>query len=100
MTCIAMIILLVKLLPSGATKLYDSDFYVVNSQYQVYKCIYNGTSSSDPNGKPSTVKVTGTSTSIITTGDGYRWKYLYTIPVASVLKFSLMIIYLSLPMMR
>ena len=25
--------------------------------------------------------------SIITTGDGYRWKYMYTIPVASVLKF-------------
>lgn len=72
---------------SGATKLYDSDFYVVNSQYQVYKCIYNGTSPSDPNGKPSTVEPTGTSTSIITTSDGYRWKYLYTIPVASVLKF-------------
>lgn len=72
---------------SGATKLYDSDFYVVNSQYQVYKCIYNGTSPSDPNGKPSTVEPTGTSTSIITTADGYRWKYLYTIPVASVLKF-------------
>jgi hypothetical protein len=72
---------------SGATKLYDSDFYVVNSQYQVYKCIYNGTSPSDPNGKPSTVEPTGTSTSIITTGDGYRWKYMYTIPVASVLKF-------------
>ena len=54
---------------SGATKLYDSDFYVVNSQYQVYKCIYNGTSPSDPNGKPSTVEPTGTSTSIITTGD-------------------------------
>ena len=72
---------------SGATKLYDSDFYVVNSQYQVYKCIYNGTSPSDPNGKPSTIEPTGTSTSIITTGDGYRWKYMYTIPVASVLKF-------------
>lgn len=72
---------------SGATKLYDSDFYVVNSQYQVYKCIYNGTSPSDPNGKPSTIEPTGTSTSIITTADGYRWKYLYTIPVASVLKF-------------
>ena len=42
---------------SGATKLYDSDFYVVNSQYQVYKCIYNGTSPSDPNGKPSTVEL-------------------------------------------
>ena len=72
---------------SGATKLYDSDFYVVNSQYQVYKCIYNGTSPSDPNGKPSTVEPTGTSTSIITTSDGYRWKYLYTIPVGQVLKF-------------
>ena len=72
---------------SGATKLYDSDFYVVNSQYQCYKVIYNGTSPSDPNGKPSTVEPTGTSTSIITTGDGYRWKYMYTIPVASVLKF-------------
>ena len=72
---------------SGATKLYDADFYVVNSQYQVYKCIYNGTSPSDPNGNPSTVEPTGTSTSIITTSDGYRWKYLYTIPVGQVLKF-------------
>ena len=72
---------------SGATKLYDADFYVVNSQYQVYKCIYNGTSPSDPNGKPSTIEPTGTSTSIITTADGYRWKYLYTIPVGQVLKF-------------
>jgi hypothetical protein len=72
---------------SGATKLYDADFYVVNSSYQVYKCIYNGTSPSDPNGKPSTVEPTGTSTSIITTADGYRWKYLYTIPVGQVLKF-------------
>ena len=72
---------------SGATKLYDADFYVVNSQYQVYKCIYNGTSPSDPNGKPSTLEPTGTATSIITTSDGYRWKYLYTIPVGQVLKF-------------
>ena len=72
---------------SGATKLYDADFYVVNSSYQVYKCIYNGTSPADPNGKPSTVEPTGTSTSVITTADGYRWKYMYTIPVGQVLKF-------------
>lgn len=72
---------------SGATKLYDADFYVVNSSYQAYKCIYNGTSPADPNGKPSTVEPTGTSTSIITTADGYRWKYMYTIPVGMVLKF-------------
>jgi hypothetical protein len=72
---------------SGSTRLYESDFYVVNSTYQVYKCIYNGTSPSDPNGKPSTIEPTGTSTSIITTSDGYRWKFVYTIPVAQVLKF-------------
>ena len=72
---------------SGSTRLYESDFYVVNSTYQVYKCIYNGTSPSDPNGKPSTIEPTGTSTSIVTTADGYRWKYMYTIPVAQVLKF-------------
>jgi len=77
----------IKTASSGATKLYDADFYVVNSQYQVYKCIFNGTSPADPNGKPSTVEPTGTSTSIITTTDGYRWKYMYTIPVGSVLKF-------------
>ena len=72
---------------SGATRLYDADFYVVNSSFNVYKCIYNGSSPSDPNGRPSTVEPTGTSTSIITTSDGYRWKYLYTIPVNDVLKF-------------
>jgi len=72
---------------SGSTRLYDADFYVVNSTYQVYKCIYNGTSPADPNGKPSTIEPTGTSTSIISTADGYRWKFMYTIPVASVLKF-------------
>jgi hypothetical protein len=77
----------IKTASSGSTRLYDSDFYVVNSTYQVYKCIYNGTSPSDPNGRPSTVEPTGTSTSIITTTDGYRWKYMYTIPVAQVLKF-------------
>ena len=27
---------------TGANKLYDSQFYVMNSNYNVYKCIYNG----------------------------------------------------------
>lgn len=72
---------------SGSTSLYESDFYVINSQFQVYKCIYNGTSPNDPNGKPSTVEPTGTSTSIITTSDGYRWKYLYSLPVDTIIRF-------------
>lgn len=72
---------------SGSTKLYNSNFYVMNSDYNVYKCIYNGTSPSNPNGVPSTVEPRGSSNSIVTTPDNYRWKYLYSIPVGDVLKF-------------
>ena len=55
--------------------------YVMNSDRNVYLCLSNNVSAN------STVEPTGTSTSIITTTDGYRWKYVYTIPVGSVLKF-------------
>ena len=27
---------------NGATRLYDSNFYVMNSDFNVYKCLYNG----------------------------------------------------------
>ena len=27
---------------TGANKLYDSQFYVMNNNYDIYKCIYNG----------------------------------------------------------
>jgi hypothetical protein len=72
---------------SGSTSLYEADFYVMNSQYQIFKCIYNGTSPSDPNGKPSTIEPTGTSNSIITTADGYRWKYMYSLAVDQIIRF-------------
>ena len=38
---------------SGATNLYTSSFYVINSEYSVYICLQNGTSPDNPNGKPS-----------------------------------------------
>ena len=91
------IILQVKLLPLVLPN-FDSDFYVVNSQYQVYKCIYNGTSPSDPNGKPSSYY--WHFHSIITTGDSYRWKYMYTIPLLPSLSSSVMNTCQSLPTMR
>lgn len=73
---------------NGQSKLYDSQFYVMNSNYQVYKCIYNGESPSYPNGRASTVEPTGNSTSIIeSSADGYRWKYMYTITIADYIKF-------------
>ena len=79
-----------KVSATGQSKLYDSSFYVMNSNFQVYKCIYNGQTPSTeayPNGKPSTVEPTGTSTNIVTYGDGYRWKYMYTITISDYIKF-------------
>lgn len=66
---------------SGATTLEDSNFYVLTDDFNVYKCIFNN------EGAASTVKPTGTGTTIITTADGYRWKYMYTISAGDALKF-------------
>ena len=48
-------------------------FFMMTDDYNVYKCIDNN------RGANSTVKPTTTGTSIETTADGYRWKYMYTI---------------------
>ena len=50
---------------NGHSNLYDSQSYVVNSNFQVYKCIYNGISPTHPQGRASTVEPTGNVTSII-----------------------------------
>lgn len=66
---------------SGAHSLEESRFYVITSDFNVYKCIYNAENS------PSTVEPTGTGTNIITTADGYKWKFMYNIPVSLRNKF-------------
>ena len=66
---------------SGASTLWASTFYVVTSDYNVYKVISNN------NGANSTVMPTGTSTSILTTADGYKWKFMYSISASDVIKF-------------
>ena len=66
---------------SGATNLYDATFYVVSSAYNVYKCLDNNSDAA------STVEPTGTSTSILSTGDGYKWKYLYTLTASQQTNF-------------
>jgi hypothetical protein len=66
---------------SGATALYDSSFYVLTDDFNVYKCLDNNS------GAASTVKPTGTSTSILTTGDGYKWKYMYTLSASQQANF-------------
>ena len=72
---------------NGQTKLYDSQFYVMNSNYQVFKCIYNGEKLNN-SGVVSTVEPTVNSTSIGNPlSDGYRWKYMYTINIDEYIKF-------------
>ena len=58
---------------STATTLFDSTFYVKSSDSNVYKCLDNN------GGATSTVEPSGTATSVTTTGDGYKWKYMYTL---------------------
>ncbi|CAB5221193.1 hypothetical protein UFOVP247_104 [uncultured Caudovirales phage] len=62
--------------------LFDKDFYVLTNNSRVYKCLDNN------NGSLSTVKPTGTLTTPYTTGDGYTWKYMYTLSTANNSKFS------------
>jgi len=66
---------------SGATNLFDATFYVMSSTYNVYKCLDNNGNAA------STVEPTGTSTSILSTGDGYKWKYMYTLSATQQANF-------------
>jgi len=62
--------------------LFTKKFYVLTyPENNVYKCISNN------NGAASTVKPSGTSTSFISTADGYVWKFLYTLSDTDLLKF-------------
>lgn len=75
---------------SGATNLYSASYYVLNSDYRVYICLQNGTDPDNPNGRPSLDEPTFTDLeprSAGTSGDGYVWKYLYTIKPSEVVKF-------------
>ena len=76
--------------PSGATSLYSSNYYVVNQDYKVYICLQNGTTPENPEGSPSLDEPTFTDLepkAAETSGDGYIWKYLYTIKPSDIVKF-------------
>jgi hypothetical protein len=67
--------------PSGKQKLEECNFYVLTEDYNVYKCLDNN------NNARSTSKPLGTSTSPITSADGYVWKFMYTVPINLRSKF-------------
>ena len=66
---------------SGATNLFDATFYVLSSANHVYKVLDNNSNAA------STVEPTGTSTSVLTTADGYKWKYMYSLSASQQINF-------------
>ena len=75
---------------SGSTTLYLSNYFVLNSDFRVYICLQNGMDPDNPNGRPSLDEPTFTDLeprSAGNSGDGYLWKYLFTIKPSDVAKF-------------
>ena len=79
--------------PSFATEaisLYSARYYVINKDFRVYICLNNGYDPQNTKGRPSLDEPTFVDLeprAAGTSGDGYIWKYLYTIKPSEVLKF-------------
>ena len=87
-----------KLTATGESSLGAGKYAVMNSQYEVFVCLYNGTNPANLSGQnatysPSTTPVSGEGTFANgiykepSNTAGYVWKYMYTIPTDDVIKF-------------
>ena len=81
---------------SKTGRLYDANYYVVNSDYNVYVCLDNGSFGYEGDGtdnyKPGNSKDEPTFTDLEpsaagTSNDGYIWKYLFSISPSDIIKF-------------
>jgi Bacteriophage T4, Gp8 len=75
---------------TNASRLYDANYYVMNADYRVYICIDNGSSGDNPNGNVSQDQPTFTDlepSRAGDSGDGYLWKYLFTVSPSDIIKF-------------
>jgi len=66
---------------NGATSLDQAKFYVLTTEFNVYKCLYNN------NDVGSAHMPTGTPVEPIELNDGYIWQFMYTIPLSLRNKF-------------
>ena len=75
---------------SNSSRLYDSNYYVINSDFRVYICIDNGSSGTNLKGGKSQDEPTFTDlepSAAGTSGDGYIWKYLFSVSPSDIIKF-------------
>ena len=73
-----------------ASRLYDANYYVMNSDYRVYICIDNGSSGINTVGNASQDEPTFTDlepSKAGESGDGYIWKYLFSVTPSDIIKF-------------
>ena len=73
-----------------SNRLYDANYYVLNSDFKVYVCIDNGSSGTNPLGNVSQDEPTFTDlepSKAGNSGDGFIWKYLFTISPSDIVKF-------------
>lgn len=73
-----------------SSRLYDSNYYVMNSDYRVYICIDNGSSGINTVGNASQDEPTFVDlepSRAGESGDGYIWKYLFTVTPSDIIKF-------------
>ena len=71
---------------TSATNLYDARFFVITEDYNVYKCLSNGTQDHSA-ANASTVKPDHTTLATPIESDGYEWKFMYSISASDVIKF-------------
>ena len=84
---------------TGSSRLYDANYYVMNSDYKVYICIDNGSSGISTTGNASLNEPTITDLEPSKAGDGgdgYIWKYLFSVSPSDIIKFD-STDYISLP---
>jgi hypothetical protein len=75
---------------TSSYRLYDAEYYVINSDYRVYICIDNGSSPVYPSGRPSQDEPKFVDLEPSRAGesnDGYIWKYLFTVNPSDIIKF-------------
>ena len=75
---------------SNSTRLYSSNYYVINKNFDVYICIDNGSTGISSTGNASQDEPLFTDlepSRAGESGDGYIWKYLFTVPPSDIIKF-------------
>jgi len=78
---------------TNSSRLYDANYYVLNEDFRVYICIENGSSGENSSTKKGNVsqdqpKFTDLEpTKAGDSGDGYVWKYLFSVSPSDITKF-------------